>query len=132
MSIDDKTKQVCDNDSCTPDKKTAGLKAMRTLSAEVNSKKIAPMLADWNRSQSFPIPSKSNMKNVIGIGTDSFHNETSDPNNFEQKQASQDETGIFLEGLPRKRSLQLTASNASVGTTFTNEGKIALLNCLLS
>ena len=97
-------------------KKPTGLKAMRTVSAEVKHTNIAPMLADWNRSQSFPIPGKSCMQNVIGIGG----NYLRDENGFAPDQ-SQDETGIFKEGLPRKRSLPLTASNTSVN----QDGKLS-------
>ena len=106
-----------DNDASNhAEQKPAGLKAMRTLSAEVSNKTIAPMLAEWNRSQSFPIPTKSNMKNVMGITGNYLREEKT----FDQN-SSRDETGIFLEGLPRKSSNPLTASNTSVN----HEGKLS-------
>ena len=37
-------------------KKTSKTVVLRTLSAEVASRKVPPMLSDWNRSQSFPPP----------------------------------------------------------------------------
>ena len=122
--IENETKQDCDNDSCTPDKKPAGLKAMRTLSAEVNSKKIAPMLADWNRSQSFPLPEKSNLKSAMGVISGNYMH---DENNSNQNKGK-DETGIFLEGLPRKCSFALSASTTSVN----NEGRVLFLTILCS
>ena len=116
MGLEKQKKLINENVTDNTMKKPTGLKAMRTLSAEVKNKNIAPMLADWNRSQSFPIPGKSCMQNVIGIGG----NYLRDENGFAPDQ-SQDETGIFKEGLPRKRSLPLTASNTSVN----QDGKLS-------
>ena len=113
------TKKECPKDTDHVVKQPTGLKAMRTLSAEVSHKKIAPHLADWNRSQSFPVPTKSSMKEVIGI----TGNYLRDENGFSQDK-SHDETGIFLEGLPRKSSNHLIASRASVN----NEGKLRSKN----
>ena len=51
---------------------------------------------------------------------DKVGNYLRDENGFAPDQ-SQDETGIFKEGLPRKRSLPLTASNTSVN----QDGKLS-------
>ena len=92
---------------------------MRTVSAELNTRKIAPMLADWNRSQSFPTPTKPNV-----LVNGSRDNPSSSIDTTAHGHPGHDETGIFVEGLPRKTSLPLTASNVSIGPpTFTNEGK---------
>ena len=118
MGLEKQKKLIDENVTDNTVKKPTGLKAMRTLSAEVKNKNIAPMLADWNRSQSFPIPGKSCMQNVIGIEGNFLRDE----NGFGPDQ-SPDETGIFKEGLPRKISLPRTASNASVN----QDGKLFLI-----
>ena len=72
------------------------------------------MLSEWNRSRSFPPPKSQTPEGQAGTT----------PGGDNQNSQGVDETGAFVEGLPRKPSLPLTASTMSINSNvLINDGK---------
>ena len=78
--------------------------AKRTLSADMaaTSRKVPPMLSDWNRSQSFPPPSTQ-------AGVDASNDQS-------------DDSGAFKEGLPKKAESPMSTSNLSLNSVTSGRG----------
>lgn len=69
--------------------------------AQVMRRKVPPRIGDWYRSQSFPPPT-------------SVSKQAADPDQSSAAGQGRDETGAFVEGLPRKPSSPLTSSEPSL------------------
>ena len=74
---------------------------LRTLSAEVASRKVPPMLSDWNRSQSFPPP----------------------------KGPTTSEAGFHSDGLQQLEERSVTESSMSVKNNDLDGNYLHVLQC---
>ena len=88
--------------------------AGRTVSADTTRRPVPPMLSEWSRSQSFPPPGKSDTADTTSATDPSVAAAVTPGEGV-------DETGAFLERMPRKPSLPLTDSTMSINVI--NDGK---------